>query len=210
MRELEFLPTWYPQMHRRRRMVRLQSYLMLAVGGGLGLWLFLVHNNIRGAQAYEADLGAELKVAITNCDSIDLRKKDLEDLSSRERMFAKLGIHVDMARLIRALDQAMPKDVALTGIEIDGEQSLAPQNAVQSRLVSPAESDAPVEHLLRVKVQGLAPTDVDVGNLMSELGTMKFIDQVAITHSWEKPDKGHLLREFELTFVIDLTSPSGK
>jgi len=172
----------------------------------LGIWLFLVHINIRVARALESHLGTELKSALEQCKKIDSLETQRTELIAREKMFAKLGAHVDAARLIRALDQAMPREVALTGLQMDLEESLPAQNNMQTRLVAP-EGEVAVNHLLRVKVQGLAPTDVDVGNLMSQLGKMKFIDQVAITYSRDHADKGHLMREFELTFVIDLSLP---
>ena len=46
MREVEFLPAWYPQVRRRRRLVVLQAWMTLAVLIGLGAWMTLAGRNV--------------------------------------------------------------------------------------------------------------------------------------------------------------------
>ena len=45
MRELEFLPDWYPQTHRRRRLIVLQGWLTLIMVAGMGSWIVLQDRN---------------------------------------------------------------------------------------------------------------------------------------------------------------------
>src|SRR5688572_16763379 len=60
VRELEFLPDWYPGLRRQRRLVILQAWMTLAVLGGLGLWLLLAQRNVHNAAAAVAALDAQV------------------------------------------------------------------------------------------------------------------------------------------------------
>ena len=51
MRELEFLPDWYPRLRRQRRRVVLQAWVALLVVAGLALWLTLARRNAGRAEA---------------------------------------------------------------------------------------------------------------------------------------------------------------
>ena len=60
MRELEFLPDWYPQMRRRRRLLALQVWGTLTLAAGLGLWLLLTTRNVAIAQQSLSALTGDL------------------------------------------------------------------------------------------------------------------------------------------------------
>ena len=207
MRELEFLPAWYPQMRRRRRMVVLQSYLMVAVIAGLGFWISLVHRNIRVASALENYLNTESSATNQKLSHKDKLKQELAKLQEQVKVFDKLGVHVDSARLVRAIDQAMPPEMSLNSLTMDVDSSLPmPSDGLRS---FQSGGDAQVVHRLNVHVWGVAPNDVAVGNFMSQLSKYSFIDQVAMPSSKERHDSGRLMREFEVTFKIDLDVPMG-
>ena len=63
MRELEFLPAWYPQLRERKRLVRLQAYMTVAAGSaGLCLWVYLIHGNTaRERAASLADIDRQVQ-----------------------------------------------------------------------------------------------------------------------------------------------------
>ncbi len=64
MLELEFLPEWYPQSHRRHRLVVLQGWLTFMVVLGMGVYLFQAERNIKGFErTYESVQGQLQRVA---------------------------------------------------------------------------------------------------------------------------------------------------
>ena len=46
MRELEFLPAWYPILRRKRRIIVIEAWLAVAIVAVLGLWLILSAHNV--------------------------------------------------------------------------------------------------------------------------------------------------------------------
>jgi hypothetical protein len=39
---------------------------------------------------------------------------------------------------------------------------------------------------------------------MTQLSTIAFFDQVSVTYARDKSDNGHVLREFEVSFMLNL------
>src|SRR6478672_3210046 len=100
MPELEFLPSWYPQARRRRRLFHLQTWSFLAVIGALCLWLSLVHRNVRAAEqalgAVDTDL-AQSRLELTQLQE-QLRLKG--ELEYQRQIVSRLGTSVEMSRLL--------------------------------------------------------------------------------------------------------------
>ena len=61
MREIEFLPPWYAQFLRRRRMVFFQTWVTVGVTLGLGLWIFLADRNQKSAELVSDSLSGQLQ-----------------------------------------------------------------------------------------------------------------------------------------------------
>ena len=73
-----------------------------------------------------------------------------------------------------------------------------------------AEKERPqMDRRLKIRMQGVTPTDEDVANFLYGLTGKPFFDQVAVTYIREKFDSGHKFREFELTFSMQLSTPAG-
>ena len=60
MREMEFLPEWYPKVRKRRRMVVMQAWVTFTVVLGLGLWMVLVQRNVYARQQELGSLQTDL------------------------------------------------------------------------------------------------------------------------------------------------------
>lgn len=190
MRELDFLPDWYRQSLRHRRMILWQGGATMAIALGIFLGMLLMHHRVESARAA---LQAT-KNALTEGTA---RLKEMDQLGDRhkqwlaqEQIMAKLGLHVEAARLMRALDTAMPQEVSLVGLQFDAEE--------------PAKSAG---HRLRIRLQGVAPTDSDLATFMTRLGELPLFEQVTAGYVKEFSENGHLLRSFEVSFSMSLNAP---
>ena len=65
MREIEFLPPWYSQFLRRRRMVFFQTWMTIGVALGLGLWMFLAERNQKNAESVLDTLAGQIQQTST-------------------------------------------------------------------------------------------------------------------------------------------------
>ncbi len=203
MREIEFLPDWYPQTRRRRRMVILQAWLILLLVAGMGTHLVLADRNIKVAERSLAALQSQFdqtNAQLAEMDKLDAMRRQWRQ---QEQLLSRLGLYVEACKAIDTLDALMPKQMSLTGIQLDNEEK------VDTSAVATAAGRAGeqvVDRRLKVRLQGVCPTDVDLANFMTQLSTVPFFDQVGVTYAREKADNNHVMREFEVTFALNLNA----
>jgi hypothetical protein len=58
-------------------------------------------------------------------------------------------------------------------------------------------------------MHGVAPTDTDLGEFLHKLTGRPYFRNVELLYSHERQDRGHLMREFELTFTMELAGING-
>lgn len=190
MREMDFLPGWYKQSVRHRRIVLWQSAATAAVALGIFLGMLLIHHRVESARASLAALQNGLIDGKSRMKAMEQLTDRQKHWRAQEQLMNKLGLHVEAARLIHALDTAMPAEVSLVGLQIDAD-----------------EYAKPAGHRLRVRLQGVAPSDADLANFMIRLGELPLFEQVTAGYVKEFSENGHILRSFEVSFSISLNPP---
>lgn len=206
MREVEFLPAWYPQVRRRRRTVVLQAWMTLVVVAAMGSWMTFAGRNIRSSEArldrVDRELSASRSELVTLEELMAVNKK----LSEQAQVLSKVGTHAEAARLLATLDEVMPRSAALLELSLLTEEkqpvTLAGARAAQER-------DNGVERRLNVKVTGVAPTDVEVADFLTRLTRKPFLEDVRMTGSKPRLDNGRIMREFEVYFSMNLNDAAG-
>jgi len=208
MREVDFLPSWYVRMRRRRRLLILQVWATLALAAGIIAWSLLIARNTRvAAQTLNA---LRDQVAQTNAQLAQMER--LEGLRRQWRQKAealsRMGLHVEASRVLGRIAEVMPRELALTSFSMDIEET-ARQTTGAARVAMKEQAAAPVDRRLRVTLAGAAPTDVELATFLTELNKIPFLEHVAPTYARDRREGGHLLREFEVTFTINLNCPEG-
>jgi hypothetical protein len=206
MRELEFLPGWYHRARRSKRIVVMEVWLLIILTAGLGGWTFLARNNLKTKEAMVAVRQGELDQTHSEERMLSEQLRLREELRDRESIIASLGFPVDMTRLLQTLDSVMPKEMSMTDFDCNIEETprVMPTN-VGAGPQPPPEFD----RRLKVKLVAVAPSDVDLANFLAGLTDVPFFDQVGVTYSHYKSDNGHMFREFEVTFSMDLNQTTG-
>ena len=118
MRDLEFLPMWYRQFLKHRRLMFLQTWLGVMLVGGLALWMFLVDRNQKRANG---DLGAlRSQIAQTTSQIREMDKYEVlhKQWGQQAEVLERMGLHIEAARLLARLEDALPANVALTNFEL--------------------------------------------------------------------------------------------
>jgi hypothetical protein len=198
MRELEFLPSWYPHLRRRKRFVILHAWATVLVMAGLGLWLFLASRNTARREGDCKAVVWQLDQSRADLKDLTVQLNEKQRLQAQQRVISKLGTHVEASRLLAKLDQIMPREMTLTDASFDTvEQSKPIENSSDPKAVE-------VSRKLLVKVSGVTPSDADWAGVIAKLTNVPFFKEVRLVGAHDKTDKGHLMREFELSFVVDL------
>lgn len=201
MREIEFLPGWYPVTRRRRRLVMLQGWLIVVIAAGMGSWMLLKDRNIARDEKALAVINAQVMQTDAQLAEMDKLEAMRRQWRKQDQILSRLGLYVEACSMVQTIDSLMPRQMSLVGIQLDNEEK------TDTSVVNLAKgAEAPVDRRLKVRVAGVCPTDVDLANFMTQLTTVPFFEQVSITFAREKSENNHLMREFEVSFCLNLNT----
>lgn len=204
MRELEFLPTWYHQRRRNERIVVWQTWVLLALVSGLGTWMFLTHRTVRAAERLHTDVDKKLTQTRAEQQMLDEQLALKQQLQAQEELLASVGYTVEMTRVLEKLDSLMPKQMSLLEFDCTTEdvpRTVASVAAVKKGAEKPKQI---FDRRLRVKILGVAPNNSDIAHFVAGLHAVPFFEQVSYVQSRDVYDAGHVLREFTVTFCVNL------
>jgi hypothetical protein len=203
MRELEFLPAWYPLLRRKRQRLMFQLWLTGAIIAGLTLWIVLSERNVRAAEYSMHTLEGQLNQADDQLHKLgELESYELQ-LSKQAEIRNRLGPHVSTSRIINVLDESMPPGMAMLDLYVDTET----QEQTSGALSAAAGKTPVMSRRLQVRVHGVTPNDADLGDFVVKLADIPYISEAAPTYSKDRVESGRLMREFEVRFVINLSEP---
>jgi Tfp pilus assembly protein PilN len=215
MRELEFLPDWYPRVRKRKRMVALQTWVTLIMMCGLGLWMLLVQRNVHAREVEVESLRTDLDKSETDLARLEDLLQLQRQLGQQDQIFLKIGRPIETTKIITTLEQMMPTDMALLDLQVENEDPTRSSisngygngggggggGGLAARAAREKEQESPK---LRFRMHGVAPTDTDLGEFLHKLTGRPFFKNVELLYSHERQDRGHVMREFELTFNMEL------
>jgi len=81
-------------------------------------------------------------------------------------------------------------------------------NSIEGPNDNATTTDLPPNRQLNVRLNGVAPTDVDLANFMMRLSGVRFFENVSMSFAKDRSEGGHLMREFEITFSLNLKAPA--
>jgi hypothetical protein len=220
MREIEFLPDWYPRAQRRKRIVLLEGWLLFLLILGLGSWMLLAQRNVFGAERSLSSLKGQLDQMHTEQRMLDEQLVLRKELQAKEQLLASLGYPVEMTRLLQTIDSIMPKATSLTEFGCETEEQVKPVAGNTPAVGAHAgyrdrnrdgqpQQQQQIDRKLRVRIVGVAPSKLDLANFLAGFANVPFFQQVAVTYARDKSEAGHVLCEFEVTFCMDLNQPTG-
>jgi Tfp pilus assembly protein PilN len=197
MRELEFLPAWYPMLRRKRRILLMEAWLAVTIVAVLGLWLILSAHNVIAKESLLSIREKQLTQSNYELQKLAELESLKKQMSDQAKLMAHLGPNVPMGRLMDTLEQMLPEGMALMDVTVEFQKGLKTQSVGRGPVV---ESDP----TYMVVVHGVSPSDAELGNFMTGLAN-------AIPHwiggSMDETDvrqDGHLMRDFNFSFSIRL------
>lgn len=202
MRDMEFLPAWYPQTRRARRLVKWQAITTVAVLLGLGGWTLAETREIRDKRALADHLQSQIRHTAEELNLLNEKMTLKARLEQQKAVMDRIGQHVDSSRLIALLVRMMPPDMAVLSYS----SSVVEQAAtIDSPLKISRLKDSPLERRLEVKLSAVAPSDLDISDFFEKLSGTRFLDEVRLSNNVSDLIKdGHVMRKFEISFCIRL------
>lgn len=208
MRELEFIPEWYPRTRRKRMAVIVQAWATLAVVLVVGGWVFAKHRAVRTAEGQLAEIMADMSETREDLRKLDDLLKLEKQWKARDQVLIKLGMHVESTRLIDKLEELMPNEMAVLELELTTDEVKPQRSGTLARVADVATPDVSPDRRLNVRVRGVAPTDVDLATFIMSLSEVPFFENVTPSSVKDRTEDGHLMREYEITFALNLNAPA--
>jgi Tfp pilus assembly protein PilN len=205
MRDLEFIPSWYPLLRRRRRILLVEGWAIVGVVAVMAVWLMIFHHTVNVARA---SLGAlDRQLSQTDADLVRLNELRLlkQQLQHQGEISARLGVYVPQAKLLATLAEIMPREMTLLDLSSNVVEQPRPIPALVAARGEPATPE--MDRKLMVQLTAVAPTDVELANFYARLAAMPQIGDVTWTYSRDRVQDGHTMRECAVTFSIDLNLP---
>ncbi|HMO25088.1 MAG TPA: hypothetical protein PKB10_02355 [Tepidisphaeraceae bacterium] len=203
MRELEFLPHWYPAVRRQRKRLLLQSAITAVVGAGLLLWMQLAMQNTAAARESLSLLDQQVTQVKSELQLLDEQTVLLAKLRKHQDIESQLKLGIEMTRLLSSVEQCLPAEMAILEINIDTEttkQTLAQLAAGARRGKTPE----PQTRTLRVRVSAVAPTDAEITQFFSRLTELGVFQNVRMNYARDRNASGRQMREVEVVFGLPL------
>lgn len=215
MRDIDFLPGWYPVLRRRRALVVTQAWATAVLMATICLFGVAAHHRVMAFEDNGRVIQRELVQTRSELKMLDEQLRLKKQLEQQGIVQSRVGLQVDVTRLLGELEHLMGPDMALLELAAETQETVqAPKvNNNRSTVVNKSakpETPAIVQRKLKLKLVGIAPSDVDVANFLAGLTNKPYFDQVAMTYAKDRVQEGRMTREFQLTFLINLDMPSAE
>ena len=200
MRDVEFLPDWYPKLRRRRRAVAFQAWVTISIIAFLGLWMLLAQRDVSAKERELRDISSSLTRSVQEVERLKMLEKLKDQYASQDMVFARIGRPIEMTRLLTTLEELMPANMSMLDLSVVTEEVKVDSVAAK------AQQQKGTNRRMKMRLQGVAPTDSDLANFLGKLTAKPFFTDVAVIYSKPRMDDGHSMREFEISFTLDLGS----
>jgi hypothetical protein len=200
MRELDFLPDWYPAVRRQRSMLRWQVYASAAVVIAGVAALTVSYHQVEASQLALVQAKDRAEQAVKEVHQLDEMLSLQNQLETKRQIISELGLPVELSRVISEFSQSLPREVSFTDIDIKTTEHSVESNADRSK----PDGKKRVSRRLEMALKGVAPTESEVTAFWSRLIQRPFFTEVRLANSVERTSGEHRWRYFEITLAIPL------
>jgi Tfp pilus assembly protein PilN len=205
MRELEFLPDWYRNVCRRRAWVIAQAWGTAGLVVVMVIWACIAQFQAMRAQHEQKRVAAQVTRSQKDVDELRLLQLEKNTWNERGEVMAKVGLSVESTRLLQTIADSLPETVALTSFNLQTDEKIeVPRSGAAARAMK--DKTPTMDRKLRVRLTGISRSDSEVWDLVTELTKYSFFEDVQ-PNTKEGDYEGRLVKEFEITFTIDLNAP---
>ena len=220
MNNVDFLPERIKTNRARRRRLVRQGYLLMACVVGLALLGYARGFQIDEAQAELLQLDQQVANVQTQLEIREELEKTQAGLLIIQRIEEQLGSRADTLDVLSQLETVLPDSIALTSLKLEtmevnvkAKPAVPPSGA--GRVWRPGNNPARARSIsrdrwpgrqgitrLRLTLNGLAPTDVDVANFIGQLSASRLFEDVNMGYAKNVDFGSRTARQFEASCYV--------
>jgi hypothetical protein len=205
MVEVDLLPPWYPVLLKRRRRLQVQGWLTCLVVIVLMAVLVWRRANEEATHVELASLEEQRRMTDMTLSQLLAEESRVNGLLSRAELVSRMGLPLEVSRVLAQIDAAMPADIALTGLDVTTEERSGP---AQGAPVRSAGVRGGAQKSMKFSFTGFASSPESVIALSRSLQQQPLLRDVAPAGTQSTEVYGRLIVAFEISFRVDL-SPGG-
>ncbi len=207
MREVEFLPAWYTVVRRRKLAVTIQAWATVGLAIALIVCTGIARFRVLTARNELISLRHDMAKTQEDLNRLDSMTQIKRRWSEQGQVLSKIGVSVESTRLLGLIAQSTPESISLIGMNLTTEEKIdAAKTLVNVR--ASRDKEPAIDRKLRVRLQGVAPSNAEVADMMTRLASNSFLEDVSMGYTKDSDQSGRLVREFEVTFALDLDAPT--
>jgi len=200
MREIDFLPQWYPAVRRQRSILRAQVWASAIIVSAGVVALTVSYQQCEAAQRRFEVTREHADHAVKQVHQLDEMLSLQNQLVAKRQIVSELGLPVELSRVISEFNDCVPREVSFTDIEFK-----TTETALESISDRAKQSGGKtMTRRLEIALKGVAPTESEVTAFWSRLIQRPFLTEVRLVNSVERRNGEHRWRYFEITVAIPL------
>lgn len=218
--ELSFLPDDYLERKAQRRTNAICATLFLIVMVCIGSAFTFTERSMRTVEKEHADVEKQYTEAAKRIQQVNQMHEKQRTMAIQAELTSSLLEKVPRSNLLADVTNRLPRGVSLLDLSLESKRRSAPKEAAakstfeqrrattakRGKDASPAPAPAPEAKVydVHLKIVGVAYTDVQVGEFISQLNDSPLFKDVNLVISDQhKGSEQEQLRRFEIVMMID-------
>jgi Tfp pilus assembly protein PilN len=214
--ELSFLPDDYLENKAQRRTNVICAVLFLITMVSIGLAFTTSERSLREVEAKHAAVEQSFADAARRIEQVQQMQEKQRTMAHQAELTASLLEKIPRSLILAKITNALPTGVSLTDFILESRKRNAPPPVAPRSAFEQKKTNSIVGQVaeakvydVTLKITGLAPTDVQVAELLRKLRTVAlFKDVTLIISDWEKQgsDKkaqDQQYRRFQIELTLD-------
>jgi len=222
MKQVDFLPEDYVERKAQQRTNIICLSLFLVVLAGVGGGFVVTENRQDRIDARTLQINKEMQQASENLRQLEVLEGKRQEMMQKATISASLMEPVPRSLLLATITNGLPAGVSLRAVTLTSKDSTGkakaastvrtdPRNKKAAALRSvgkkPGDAEQPAVEPQRwetaIEVRGLAPTDLEVAELVRRLNASTLFRDVTPVFSEEEKVQEESLRHFKLMVLLN-------
>jgi Tfp pilus assembly protein PilN len=210
--QLSFLPDDYLARKAQRRSNFVCCMLFLIVMTAIGVAFVVTEKSVAADREQNALVNKEYAAEAKRIALVQELERKRQTMAQQAELAASLLEKVPRSFILAEITNAMPAGVSLLDFALDARRQAAPVPAAQTSAFERRRGKekaaapppvAPASYRVAMKMTGIAATDVQVSQFLSQLNKSKYLSEVnlIITDLFQRDNEQ--LRRFQIELVLD-------
>ena len=200
MRELEFLPGWYTKLRAKRQILVAEAWLAILTIAILGLWMIRSGRKVIEQEALLSTRQKQVDQSNSELQKLSELKLVQQRMSKEADLMSRLGPAAPVGKLMESIVEMLPNGMALLDVNVQFRADNS--NSASDHFGSERDRE------LAIQLHGVAPSDIELGTFMWNISKLPNYSAGAKMCSTDVYQRGHVMRDFQLTFEIELSDQS--